>query len=423
MDSLSYFQLKNFATWLQPEMEGAQLQDLWTNGQILIFQFYKFKDLYLVVDTNPRKPLVLLLDEAPRIEKKPKPLILFLNSHGKNLRWESCRVEFDKGRVLEIQLSGGVRQCRMEIQLIPNAFNILVDTGEKKISWEKPRELPASQAPKAEADVEKDWRAEGLKWLSARQDRGGVSTQGPRKAIGDQRLRDIEKKTKALTSIEETLKADAASGWQELGESLKMAGEIPEHLRALYKDQQSRSWNLENAFAQAKALKKKRAGTEERAEKLREEIQKLQKSLQDHPEPIETSPPAAAGNRIFKKADAKGRRLAVGENFEALMGKSARDNLAILRQAQAWDLWMHLKDYPGAHAIIVRPRNKEVPLSIIQKVSEWLIRETIGQKKIEMGSKYDVVVVECRHVRPIKGDSLGRVTYHNPQVYSFASKP
>jgi predicted ribosome quality control (RQC) complex YloA/Tae2 family protein len=110
------------------------------------------------------------------------------------------------------------------------------------------------------------------------------------------------------------------------------------------------------------------------------------------------------------------------ENFEAVMGKSARDNLEILRQAQAWDLWMHLKDYPGAHAIIVRPRTKEVPLKWIQKVSEWLIRETIGQKKVEMGSKYDVVVVECRYVRPIKGDKLGRVSYHNPQVYSFASK-
>ncbi|MGZ5279080.1 MAG: DUF814 domain-containing protein, partial [Pseudobdellovibrionaceae bacterium] len=67
-------------------------------------------------------------------------------------------------------------------------------------------------------------------------------------------------------------------------------------------------------------------------------------------------------------------------------------------------------------------RQKEVPLKMIQKVSEWLIHETIGHKKIEIGSKYDVVVVECRYVRPIKGDKLGRVTYHNPQVYSFASK-
>jgi predicted ribosome quality control (RQC) complex YloA/Tae2 family protein len=421
MESLSYFELKTFAQWLQAEMQGAQLQDLWTNGQILIFQFYKYKEIFLVVDSNPRKPLIVYLEELPNIEKKPKPLILFLNSHGKNLRWDHCQVEAEKGRVLEILLAGGERQCRLEIQLIPNAFNVLVETQGKKIAWEKPRELPPSQAPQPERPLQKDWFEEGRKWLEQRQKKPSEASTTKR---SDPRQKDLEKKTRALQSIEDLLKTDLTTRWSELGQSLKSSSEVPSALQDLYKADQSRSWNMENAFAQAKSLKKKRAGTEERAQKLRDEIEKIKQSLATHPEMPEAVPTNAqsAGNRIFKKTDAKGRRLQLDENFEALMGKSARDNLAILRQAQAWDLWMHLKDYPGSHAIIVRPRQKEVPLNMIQKVAEWLIRETIGQKKIEIGSKYDVVVVECRYVRPIKGDKLGRVTYHHPQVYSFASK-
>ncbi len=422
-------------------MQGAQLQDHWTNGQVVVLQFYKFKELYLVLDTNPRRPLALYLEEEPRVEKRPKPLMLFLNSNAKNLRWEKCEVKSEKGRVLDIELSGGARRCHLEIRLIPNAFNILAEAHDvdgakksvKKISWEKPRELPPSQAPDAGEEAGRNWLKAGQQWLSEKQKKSGPSAAGagaggagatPKKS--DQRIRDIEKKSKALQSIEESLKSDAASQWNELGEILKYSGDIPEHLKALNKSDKSRSWNMENAFAQAKSLKKKRAGTEERAQKLREEIAKLQKSIEEHPEPIESTTAPSAASRLLqkanKKSEAKGRRLQLDENFEAVMGKSARDNLEILRQAQAWDLWMHLKDYPGAHAIIVRPRQKEVPLKHIQKVSEWLIRETIGQKKVEMGSKYDVVVVECRYVRPIKGDKLGRVTYHNPQVYSFASK-
>ena len=46
----------------------------------------------------------------------------------------------------------------------------------------------------------------------------------------------------------------------------------------------------------------------------------------------------------------------------------------------------------------------------LRLVSEWLVKENFKDKL--SGTKYAVVYVECRHVRPIKGDKLGRVTYH-----------
>lgn len=191
----------------------------------------------------------------------------------------------------------------------------------------------------------------------------------------------------------------------------------------MYKDQQTRSWNLQNCFKQAKLLRQKRAGTLARSEKLQNEIADLEKDLAKHPEAQVQQKSESKVSLLLEKTGSKGRRLQLENGLEAVIGKSAADNLAILRRAQAWDLWMHLKDYPGAHAIILRPRGKEVGGETIQKVAEWLIRESLSNQKIQWGSQYGVVVAECRFVRPIKGDRLGRVTYHNPQVYSFASKP
>ncbi|MEZ0391408.1 MAG: DUF814 domain-containing protein [Pseudobdellovibrionaceae bacterium] len=419
MNSLSFSELQNFSTFLQNEMEGAQLQDLWTNGQILIFQFYKFKELYLVLDTNPQKPNLIYLQNPPRIEKKQKPITLFLHSHGKNLRFLKSQVDPGKGRVLEIELAGGERNCHLEFQLIPKAFNLLAESEGKKISWEKPRELPPAHNPEATTEVSFDWIERGLSWLEER------FQTGPRekKPAADSRFKAIEKKRKAQVAIEEQLKEDLAARWKEFGEKLKISSESIDDFQDLYQTKKSRNWNLENAFSQAKALEKKRAGTETRLAKIKEEIAELEKDLQQNPEPKILPGPATQASRLMAKTQTKGRRLQLEDGLEALIGKSAADNLAILRKAQAWDLWLHLKDYPGSHAIIIRPRNHEVSQQAIQKVAEWLIRESLGQQKIQWGIKYDVVVVECRHVRPIKGDRLGRVTYHHPRVFSFASKP
>ena len=95
------------------------------------------------------------------------------------------------------------------------------------------------------------------------------------------------------------------------------------------------------------------------------------------------------------------------------MGKSAQDNLQLLRQAKAWDLWIHLKDYPSAYAIMQKAKEQKVSDSAITQASQWLVKESLKNKKNLAGVKLSVVITECRHVRPIKGDRLGRVTYHH----------
>lgn len=418
MKSLSFFELKSFASWLQSETEAAQLQDIWTNGQVLVFHFYKQKDLFLCVDLSAQEPAVVLIYKRPPVEKMKKPTVLFLHAHGKNLKLAKAWVQLEAGRILFLALESSERNCEIELRLIPKSVNVLVRAGEKKISWEKPKDLPASQSGSTDEPTEKNWLEAGQRWFDAKfKPKSGkiaASTQDPR-------LKTLEKKKKALNEIANKMQQDATKDWQQLGEALKISGEVPERLQALYDFKKSRSWNLENAFRQAKLLVKKKEGTLKRIEILKEEVIFLEKDLQKNPEL--RLQPKNQGRKILEKSESKGRRLPLETGVEALIGKSAKDNLLILRHAQAWDLWLHLKDFPGAHAIIVRPRNKEIGRELIQKVADWLIKESLSHEEVRFGGKYDVVVVETRHVRPIKGDQLGRVTYHHAQTYSFASKP
>lgn len=423
---LTYSEMKGFADWAQTQFAEAQLQEIWTNGEQIVFQFYKFKELYLLISLQPQQPRVAVFKQRPKVEKKSKPVTLFLNSHARNLRWDKMWTQKDSGRVLFLALSAKDKDCEIEIHLIPRNVNLLARSGDKKIAWEKPRELPTSQNQQTEDSQSNDvdWWAVSEQWWQER-----LKPMAAKSAVGvakkqDPRTRALEKKQKALVSLQAQLEKDEARKHHELGELLKSSESIPAEYQELYDQKLTVVENMQKAFAKAKDLARKHQGVLDRVEILKKEIIKLEKDIQANPtlDFATTQSLPSTATRLLEKSNSKGRKKVFADGIEAVLGKSASDNLAILRQAQAWHLWMHLKDDPGAHAIILRGRNQNVPPQVIEEVAEWVMKESSGSKHLGQGVRYEVIVVECRHVRPIKGDRLGRVTYHYPQVFSFASK-
>ena len=46
-----------------------------------------------------------------------------------------------------------------------------------------------------------------------------------------------------------------------------------------------------------------------------------------------------------------------------------------------------------------------------------MLNEQFGLRAEDLrGQMFDILVAECRHVRPIKGDKVGRVNYTNERV-------
>lgn len=202
------------------------------------------------------------------------------------------------------------------------------------------------------------------------------------------------------------------NSWAETGEWLKQNGtlKVPAKWQEKIDRKKSLAWNIERCFKKSKDIRRKLQGSRERIEILKTEIKKLQN---------QTGPPKVSDRPerpLLAQSKARGRKKNLAPGIDAFIGKSAKDNLALLRKAKPWDLWFHLRDYPGAHAVICCPRNASVTSQHFNEVGSWLL----GQFKrvVATGEKFDVVVCECRHVRPIKGDRLGRVNYSNERVFT-----
>lgn len=422
MKAMSFLELKTLVIDLQSKLEGAQLQDVISNDRGLALGFRQQIHWWLIVDLNPANPFCLVFANHCPWKKaaKPKPLALFLNSHGKNLYFQKVFLEEQYGRVLKIELGNSEKHCTLEVQLIPKQANLLVQSEGKHIAWEKPRTLqpqagPAQgPAPRALAEIHREWLAE----LQS----GRRPSIDPQEQWEKKRQKDLEKKRKALNEIQQVLAESVSEKWYELGNYLKaLAPEdfskarVPREYASFLDFSRGLFENMQTAFEKAKQSAAKKAGTEERQQILQQEIQDLEQAHFD-PAALEKSSRGKIDD-LMQKTEARGRKLNLESGAIVYCGKSGGDNLALLRKAKAWDYWLHLKDYPGAHAIVHRQRDQEISFPELQKAARWVLKESMGSKELLDGQKYAVVLVECRFVRPIKGDKLGRVTYHNEKQF------
>lgn len=422
MKAMNLLELKTLVTDLGILLKDAQLQDIISNDRGLALGFRGKKHYWLVLDLNPANPFCLVFPEFCPFTKasKPKPVALFLNSHGKNLYFRKISLEEDFGRVVTLELANSQISCQLKIILIPKQANLLVEAEGKKIAWEKPRELQKHLEP-GELPVPRSLESLHAEWLAELQ--GGVRpAMDPKIQWEKKRDKDLGKKRKALLEIEALLKENPAAQLYELGAFLR--GLAPEDFRP---EKIPLSWqgsvdfkknlfaNIESVFEKAKQAAGKVQGTEARRDLLREEITQLESlSFEQSQRQRSERPPV---DDLMKSTEAKGRKLNLESGAIVYCGKSGADNLSLLRKAKAWDYWLHLKDYPGAHGIIHRSRDQEISFEELQKAALWVLKESMGSKLLLPGEKYAVVLVECRFVRPIKGDKLGRVTYHSEKQW------
>jgi predicted ribosome quality control (RQC) complex YloA/Tae2 family protein len=415
MKSYSFLELKKHVLELQ-SLVGAQLQDIETHSKGLAFSLYKRGQVWWILDLNQQTPMSLVFYAHSPWGKKqtPKPVALFLNSHAKNLFLSKVTLKKDLGRVIEVEWVGSQNICQMEIHLVPKAVNIIVNTQEKSISWEKVKDM--GLPPQIENESDRDLADIKAQWLEQSAPRSQTIISSL--SIEDwekQKQKNLIKKRKAIEELEKQLAQDLGQKWQSLGELLKSfeISELGSEWKEFLTRGIGRYEQMELAFSKAKQLEGKKAGTRNRLDILQNEIHALELQVQPPPAKIQNKSSA-----MLKSAGADGRikRFGPDQQITASRGKSAADNMALLRKAKAWDIWVHLRDYPSTHAIVSLDKNQKLSDSILRDVALWVATETKASQKLPQGSRLDVVVAECRYVRPIKGDKLGRVHYQNERV-------
>lgn len=416
MKALNYLEVAALGRALKQKLEGAQLQAVWSYDQGLVLELYKYDSYWLVLDISMVLPFVGLFEKAPSFSKKPKPAALYIHAHLKNLRLVDVDLKLPKERILILTLAGGPKEGEIQLDLIPRAANLSVRAAGKEIFWDKPKPVKEpSGFELPEQEVHWDLLGKSLEWLQWK----SSPVKAERGPTTDSRPKKLLKLQKALGEIQQKLEQDPAEEFFNLGEALKWRQELSEAQKKLLDPKLSLRDNQERAFQKAKDLRQKKEGSLARLELLKVEIENIEKDIQENP--IFKQPEIVKNNVTgLEKAQVRGRKKQIAEDLTMALGRSAEENLQLLRKSQAWDLWIHLKDFPSSYGILTRTRNRNVSREELIEAAQWLVKETVAKKQSLKNEKLSVVFAECRHVRPIKGDKMGRVTYQNAQQFVIA---
>ena len=110
-------------------------------------------------------------------------------------------------------------------------------------------------------------------------------------------------------------------------------------------------------------------------------------------------------------------RELVIQGFRIQVGRSARENNALVRKASPHDLWLHARGVPGAH-VIIKTGGRQVPEEVLVRAAElaaWHSRAR-GEPKVE------VSYTEVRHLRKPKGAPPGLVTVKRERVIAVSGE-
>ena len=121
-----------------------------------------------------------------------------------------------------------------------------------------------------------------------------------------------------------------------------------------------------------------------------------------------------SGNKIKNKIKlnkSKKRELLSFDykGFQIFVGRNNKENEEIsFSKGQPNDIWMHIKDIPGSHVLILR-NNKEVPEDVLLHAANLAFEYSKAKK----GDKVTVDYCERKFVKKIKNSKPGNVIYTN----------
>lgn len=370
--------------------------------------------IWFILDAYSSRPgFFITAHRPPSLKAEVKPLYLFLKARIKGAFFERAERLKNYGRrlILHFENSDG-EPLEIEGQLFPQHKNLIARHLKSQISLIKPKEPQTVDEKdmggevRSVAQLYKEWSGELT---------GGNRTAPVQKNDETDLKKEREKRARALEKLKQGLKVMAEKPWREAGDWLKEhrdLSEVPEEFKFCVDKAQGLQENIERCYAQAKQVRSKMAGAEARILQMEEELRSLEEG--QAPAKVQKKAPSLLEN-------AKGRTKVFTDDISAYIGKSAADNLKLLRNAKAWHIWVHAKDMPGSHGIIALPKNKPIPDSILREVALWVLKESLSPKQWAdwQGVKSQFIYTECRFVTPIKGDKLGRVRYKNDKTLTL----
>jgi hypothetical protein len=462
---MTELQLHQCLDWLKPRLLGQYFQNLLIEKNLVALEYFDGIPHWLVVDFS--KSDLVLVDSMSSKSRIKRPIEGFVRKHFFESRVTDLTLIQSKGRVFRIDFESkqspsaesqlndaDISPVYFEFSLIPRRGNFSAIAQGKAVHLNKPQDLQRenqndSTLPQNAGLIDwpklfADWQANREQSTQSKTKQKNIAQLNHSEKIETQKNaleKTIKKKEKALAAIEEELqnhRATAAMNWAVEFSSGKLNG--PQLKAALaaasIPETTPRGKTVDLLFQWAKKLKAKHAGTEERLALVRSEVNSLKEKLTELesrgegsgefsdvpallPAQLPTKLPIKSQANLPLKRLEKFRKVQVNELSWVVWGKNGQENLELLRLARPWDLWSHLRDYPGAFVVLFRPKGLHPNPNELQKMGEILVHSSFQRKKLQPGEAFQMVLCECRFVRPIKGAKAGLVQYREETPYLY----
>jgi predicted ribosome quality control (RQC) complex YloA/Tae2 family protein len=186
-------------------------------------------------------------------------------------------------------------------------------------------------------------------WIESKKSKPSASKVSEAVGGADQKILKLERALKKMKKDYDDKKASPLlefSDWlvSHWGEA------IPERFFKFWNKDLPEAQARQEVFESVKKLKVKIESSEEKILDQEKRISDLKKG------DVVNMRPGQQRNSLLKEAGSSGQTLALSSGHSMYVGKSAKDNLAVLRRAKSWDIWFHLRDIPSTHAILTRNR-------------------------------------------------------------------
>lgn len=417
---------------------GAKVQSISFTKTTLVLGLYHemmSKSVHLIFAAKPpRSALILTEDRVPKVKSETKPLYLFAKAHLSGAQLLNVQREEESGRVVHLDFVARNAEApntnvRLTQNLIPAVWNLSLDVNGRTVFLNKPKDIPAL-IPQSEASKGLSSQLGRIKneTLAALLNAKGKVTKEIQVPPIE---KEISKKQKLLHKLQTDLEDKIHLNWDEFAELVVTDIKEAAHKFPHFFD------GSQSVFVQQKEAYEKHKKNIQKIQRLRERLQELSAEIEDlkalTPEQWSKlyrqkqtqhlqSPKGRATQKNSKvRASIEARKLELAQDCVVYLGKSAQDNLRLLRQAKAWHYWIHVKDRSSAYALMQCPKDKKVAYGDLVKVMRWW-REASSSfgKSFQEWDKVSILVTQCRYVRPIKGDKLGRVNYSHEQVFTIS---
>lgn len=331
---------------------------------------------------------LIFVEKLPwSLQKRQKPLSLFLKAHFLSKSLQAVGYSEDWGRIIHLVFGN---EHKIEIRLFPHGQNVIAEANNKRLSWLRPKELApikieeGSYVPRSQEKINQEWLALRNKTVKSRN-------------FEKEWQNERHKLEKAIVKLREAIdkREEEKAYWSTQIED--------------YSYMESSPIDIKKAYEGKKACDKKLEGQKQRLSELLQNIDSLtlEKFLQREANQSRKS-------HFQVDVDFKAKKWTTPRGITVAVGRNAKENMELLRKAKPWDLWLHLQDFPGAHGFIYRHRKQKIEEIEIHELALWVAKMSLKKKwEIMQAEKVIVVYAECRFVQPIKGDKLGRVTYKN----------